>query len=161
MTTPRIETIGEKKLIGQRVKMSLANNRTGELWRGFMPRRREIRNNLTAEQISMRVYNQTPDFSNFNPLLEFDKWAAMEVSDVNTIPAGMEGFTLTGGLYAVFPYEGLNTDDAIFRYIYMKWVPASGYVLDNRPHFEILGDRYKNNDPDSEEEIWIPIKPKE
>jgi AraC family transcriptional regulator len=32
------------------------------------------------------------------------------------------------------------------------------YELDDRPHFEILGDKYKNNDPNSEEEIWIPIK---
>jgi len=24
-----------------------------------------------------------------------------------------------------------------------------------------LGDKYKNNDPNSEEEIWIPIKPKQ
>jgi hypothetical protein len=28
------------------------------------------------------------------------------------------------------------------------------------PHFEVLGDKYKNNDPSSEEEVWIPIKPK-
>jgi AraC family transcriptional regulator len=34
------------------------------------------------------------------------------------------------------------------------------YFLDDRPHFEILGDKYKNGDPDSEEEIWIPIKQK-
>lgn len=25
-------------------------------------------------------------------------------------------------------------------------------------HFEILGEKYKNNDPLSEEDIWIPIK---
>jgi predicted transcriptional regulator YdeE len=32
--------------------------------------------------------------------------------------------------------------------------------IDNRPHFEVLGDKYKNNDPSSEEEIWIPIRKK-
>jgi AraC family transcriptional regulator len=31
--------------------------------------------------------------------------------------------------------------------------------LDQRPHVEVMGEKYKNNDPDSEEEIWIPIKP--
>jgi AraC family transcriptional regulator len=31
-------------------------------------------------------------------------------------------------------------------------------LLDNKPHFEIMGDQYKNEDPDSEEELWIPIK---
>jgi AraC family transcriptional regulator len=37
-------------------------------------------------------------------------------------------------------------------------LPASGYELDDRPHFEILGERYKNNDPDSEEELWFPVR---
>ena len=37
---------------------------------------------------------------------------------------------------------------------------TSKYSIDNRPHFEIIGEKYKNNDPNSEEEIWIPIKPK-
>jgi AraC family transcriptional regulator len=32
--------------------------------------------------------------------------------------------------------------------------------LDDRPHFEVLGEKYKNNDPTSEKEIWIPILPK-
>jgi len=27
-------------------------------------------------------------------------------------------------------------------------------------HFELLGEKYKNNHPDSEEEVWIPIKEK-
>ena len=35
------------------------------------------------------------------------------------------------------------------------------YILDNRPHFEVLGGKYKNNDSNSEEEIWIPVKQKQ
>jgi AraC family transcriptional regulator len=72
----------------------------------------------------------------------------------------METYVLPGGLYAVFDYKGLNTDNSIFQYILGTWLPGSDYVLDNRPHFEVLGDKYKNNDPNSEEEIWIPIKTK-
>ncbi|MGK2861531.1 MAG: GyrI-like domain-containing protein [Chitinophagaceae bacterium] len=48
----------------------------------------------------------------------------------------------------------------MFSYIFNTWLPPSGYDLDNRPHFEILGEKYKNDDPLSEEEIWIPIKQK-
>ena len=159
--TPRIETISEKKLVGRRLKMSFANNRTGELWRGFMPRRREIKNNLTADLVSMQVYNQPLDFSNFNPHQEFEKWAAVEVSDFDGVPDNMETYVLAGGLYAVFMYKGLSTDNSIFQYIFTTWLPDSGYLLDDRPHFEILGAKYKNNDPDSEEEIWIPVRGKE
>jgi AraC family transcriptional regulator len=67
---------------------------------------------------------------------------------------------LTGGLYAVFDYKGLSTDNSIFQFIFGTWLPSSEYDLDDRPHFEVLGNKYKNNDPTSEEEIWIPIKMK-
>ena len=155
---PRIETLPEKKLIGKRMTMSLSNNKTGELWRSFMPRRREIQNSLTSELFSMQVYNRPLDLGNMNQ--EFEKWAAVEVADFDAIPDGMETFVLTGGLHAVFHHKGSSTDTGIFQYIFGTWLPGSNYVLDNRPHFEILGDKYKNADPNSEEDIWIPIKPK-
>lgn len=138
--------------------MSLSNNKTGELWRSFMPRRREIQNNLTSELISMQVYDQSLELGNLDQ--EFEKWAAIEVSDFTMVPTGMETFVLTGGLYAVFSYKGSSADTQIFRHIFGVWLPSSNYVLDSRPHFERLGEKYKNTDPNSEEEIWIPIKPK-
>ena len=156
---PRIETLNEKRLVGKRLTMSLTDNRTGELWKSFMPERRRIANNLTNDLISMQVYPSTY-FANFNPAGEFEKWAAVEVPDFDRVPEGMETFTLTGGLYAVFDYRGSGNDNRIFQYIFGTWLPGSDYALDDRPHFEILGDKYKNNDPASEEEIWIPIKSK-
>ena len=155
---PEIKTLTEKKLMGKRMKMSLASNRTGELWRSFMPRRREIGNNLTSEMFSMQVYDRPVDFGNLDQ--EFEKWAAIEVADFTMIPAGMETFVLPGGLYAVFAYKGSSADTQIFRHIFGVWLPSSNYVLDSRPHFERLGEKYKNADPNSEEEIWIPVKPK-
>ncbi len=56
---PRIEKINGKKLIGKCLTMSLAGNRTGELWGSFMPRRKEIKNNLTNDMISLQVYKLT------------------------------------------------------------------------------------------------------
>lgn len=156
---PRIEILKEKKLIGNRLIMSLANNRTGELWKDFMPRRREILNNSSNDLISMQIYNSNY-FSEFDPANEFEKWAAIEVLDYDTVPKDMETFTLTGGLYAVFDYKGLSTDSSIFHYIFGTWLPNSDYLLDDRPHFEVLGEKYKNADPNSEEEIWIPVRQK-
>ena len=157
---PRIESLTEKKLIGKRLTMSFAENRTPELWKSFMPRMKEISNKLNEDLISMQVYWQSFDFSKFNPNERFEKWAAVEVSGFNDVPNEMETFIQPGGLYAVFHYKGLSTDTTIFQYIFGTWLPLSKYALDSRPHFEILGDKYKNNDPNSEEEIWIPIKPK-
>ena len=157
--TPRIEILLEKKLIGKRLQMSLANNKTHELWRSFMPRRKEIQNGIGTVLYSVQVYDSLC-FNTFDPSNLFEKWATIEVTDFDTVPGEIETFTLASGLYAVFFYKGLNTDTQIFQYIFGTWLPNSEYVLDNRPHFEILGEKYKNNDPNSEEEIWIPIKEK-
>jgi AraC family transcriptional regulator len=158
---PRIELLKETKLIGKRMRMSFADNKTFKLWRSFMPVRKEIKNSIGSELYSLQIYEPL-FFNNFDPNREFEKWAAIEVNDFDNVPDEMETFTLTGGLYAVFIYKGaasaaVNT----FQYILGSWLPESGYTLDCRPHFEILGEKYKNEDPDSEEEIWIPIKPKE
>ncbi len=156
---PRIKTLKEKKLVGMKQRMSLTNNSTGKLWSEFAPRIHEIKNKVSNEKISMQVFDPSYYLS-FNPNNEFVKWATLEVKEVENIPNKMESFILSGGLYAVFDYKGSSSDNSIFQYIYMNWIPNSEYQLDNRPHFEVLGEKYRNNDPISEEEIWIPIKTK-
>lgn len=154
----RIETLPEKKLVGQRMLMSLSDNKTVDLWKGFMPRRNEIKNKVGDALFSMQIYDPLY-FKEFNPKREFEKWAAIEVADFENIPEGMKKVILPGGLYVVFLYRGTaSAAGPTYQYIFSEWIPNSGYQLDTRPHFEILGRKYKNNDPDSEEEIWIPIK---
>lgn len=155
---PRIITIQEKKLIGKKLTMTFAENKTGELWKSFMPRRNEIQNKISNDLISMQIFPVGFSMGPHSFHIPFVKWAAVEVNDFSYVPDGMETFILSEGLYAVFDYKGLSTDTRIFEYIFGTWFPKSGYILDNRPQFEILGEKYKNNDPDSEEEIWIPIQ---
>lgn len=123
-----------------------------------MPRRKEISSG-SEDLYSMQVY-PAGYFEHFNPALEFTKWACKETQEEHPVPEGMQSFTLPGGLYAKFRYKGLNTDTSVFEYIYTQWLPASDYTLDDRPHFEVLGSLYKNNDPESEEDIYIPVKPR-
>jgi AraC family transcriptional regulator len=156
-TQPRIETISAKKLVGMRVIMSHTDNKTHELWQSFMPRRNSIPNTIGTDLYSLRVYS--PDyFAHFTLSSQFEKWACVEVAHFHDVPEGMETLIIPEGLNAVFPYKGLPSEGAAtFRYIYSQWLPSSGYRLDDRPHFEILGSRYKNDDPNSEEDIWVPI----
>ncbi|HHB79051.1 MAG TPA: AraC family transcriptional regulator [Saprospiraceae bacterium] len=153
---PKIKKLSQKKLIGKKLAMSLGDNKTFELWKSFMPRRHEISNKKSNDMFSLQVYKEPLRLGDLRQ--EFEKWALVEVSDFKNVPNGMDSFVLESGLYAVFHYKGLNTDNQIFIYIFSDWLPNSGYELDDRPHFEILGDKYKNGDPNSEEEIWIPIK---
>jgi AraC family transcriptional regulator len=156
----RIEIIPRKLLIGRHLTMTFPNNLTFELWNSFMPFRKNIPNVVGSDLYSIQVYEEG-FFDNFDPGKTFEKWAAVEVTDFETIPEGMESLTLQGGLYAVFNYKGAaSAGAATFQYIFSTWFPNSGYILDNRPHFEILGEKYRNEDPASEEEIWIPVRPK-
>jgi AraC family transcriptional regulator len=156
---PRIVISNEKKLVGNRFTMSLTDYKVAELWKRFMPRRKEILHNLSRDLISMTVYPPT-FFTKFDSANEFEKWATIEVSDFDSIPGDMETFILKGGLYSVFDYRGSSDDRRIYEYIFGVWLPNSDYLLDDRPHVEVLGDKYKNCDPTSEEEIWIPVKTK-
>ncbi len=140
---------------------TLAQNNAPMLWKNFMPRRNEIKNKLNTDLISMQVYTQAPDMSTYNPETKFERWAAVEVDDFAAVPDKMDTYVMKGGLYAVFLHKGgPATGFKTFEYIFNTWLPGSGYTLDDREHFELLGDRYKNDDPQGEEEIWIPIKTK-
>lgn len=128
------------------------------LWSSFMPLKSNILNVVGNDRYSLQIYPESY-FSDFNPVAEFEKWAAVEVASFNGVPAGMDMLTLPGGLYAVFFYRGNPANgDEVFKTIFTQWLPQSGYVLDSRPHFEVLGELYRNGSDDSEEEIWVPVK---
>jgi AraC family transcriptional regulator len=156
----RIETISERKLVGKRMKMSLLENRTPILWKNFMVERHQIKSSVNNDLYSLQVYD-SDYFTNFNPGREFIKYAMVEVENFDLIPNQMEAFTLPGGLYVVFTYKGLPREGAkAFQYIFNEWIPNSNYIVDSRPHFELLGEKHNNNSPASEEDIWIPIRKK-
>lgn len=155
----RIEDLPRQTLLGKRLTMSLTNNRTGELWRNFMPLRHTIKNAVGTNLFSVQIFKNVFTYNNPNTL--FEKWAAVPVTDFSTIPAGMEPLLIPEGRYAVFIYRGSSAEGhKVFDYIFNTWLPTTDYEIDHRPHFELLGKNYKNNDPTSEEEIWIPVKAK-
>ena len=155
---PRIEEIAEKILVGHALQMSLANNRTFELWSGFMPKRKQIKNQIGADLYSLQIYDES-NLTLFEPTTEFTKWAAVEVSNFEKTNDDFDSLLLPSGLYAVFVHKGdMSTFHKTMESIFQEWLPNSKYKLDKRPHFELLGEKYKNDHPDSEEEVWVPVK---
>ncbi|WP_282116528.1 GyrI-like domain-containing protein [Cellulophaga baltica] len=155
----RIEALPEIKLAGKQLTMSFAHDRTPELWKSFMPFKKLISNSAAPDLYSMQRYTNTFSYQDFDPNTPFTKWAAIAVTSFDNIPDIFETYTLQGGLYAVFKHVGSamefrKTFDAIF----LAWLPTSDYLIDNREHFELLGEKYSNTALDSEEEIWIPIR---
>ncbi len=156
----KTEIIQEKKMVGMFKNMSFSENKTFDLWRSFMPRRKEITHSISEDLFSVEIYPK--DFyRSFSPTAIFEKWACIEVNENNMLPENMHSLVIPKGMYAVFLHQGPASEGPkTYQYIFNTWVPASDFSLDNRPHFAVMGEKYKNNAPDSEEEIWIPIQAK-
>jgi AraC family transcriptional regulator len=99
---PRIEILAETKLVGKKLRMSFGNDRTFELWSGFSPRQNEIKNRMGNNRFSVQIYPRTDFFEKFDPLEEFEKWAAVEVSEFTEVPGGMEALVIPKGDTAVY-----------------------------------------------------------
>jgi len=157
----RIEMLPKKTLVGKSTRMSLTNNKTRELWQSFMVNKTAIANVIGTDLYSIQVYDELHYFKNFSPQTEFTKWAAIEVDSFKNIPNGFDTIVIESGLYAVFLHKGSASEfQKTFQFIFNQWLPKSEYTLDHRPHFELLGENYVNDDSSSEEEVWLPIKKK-
>ncbi|NVO86143.1 GyrI-like domain-containing protein [Hymenobacter sp. P5252] len=156
---PRLFDAPARRLVGQRLVMSREHDRTAELWRAFMARRWEMEEPIGPNLFSVTQY-PSAYFASYSPRTEFCKWAALEVSAAAPVPPNMQVLTVPAGRYAIFDYRGSSLDPRIFQAILTEWLPASDFLLDNsRPHLEVLGPGYRNADPSSEEEIWLPVRP--
>lgn len=156
---PRIETLAPKMMAGHSNTMSFSADKTYELWNGFMPHRKEITNPANTNLYAIGVYEEG-FFNNFDTAREFELWAAAEVIDDANVPAGMKILPIPTGQYAVFTHIGpASTAPIILEYIFSNWLPNnSNYLLDTRPHLAIMTEKYQHNDPNAEEEFWIPVK---
>lgn len=157
MTDLKIKEFGVRRFAGIATMMSFANDSTADIWREFMPKRGSITNIIGTELYSIEIY-AAGFFDDFEPEREFEKWAAVEIGDIGKLPDGIKSLTVPPGLYASFTYKGKPSEAMPFyRSIYTEWLPVSEYSLDTRPHFAVMGDNYKGESDDSEEEILIPV----
>ncbi|AZQ43944.1 GyrI-like domain-containing protein [Nonlabens ponticola] len=157
----RIEKLAPRKLVGKSLEMSMVDNKTAELWKSFMPHRNKIQNTVGNDLYSIQEYPVALSLEHFDPTIAFKKYALSEVSAYGNLPEGMQPYELKGGMYAVFLHMGLPAQfPATINFIFAEWLPNADYVLDHRPHFEVLGDKYSNTNPSSQEEVWIPVKKK-
>lgn len=140
--------------------MSMHQNKTPQLWQKFMPRKHEIVGKASPNHFAVQIYDSGLDISSFTPATEFDMWAAVDVIPDAPLPDGMERLLIPAGQYAVFIHRGLPSTFATTtsRYIFNEWLPAAPYQLENRPHFQLMRPDYRPDDPEAEEEVWVPVR---
>ncbi len=157
---PKIQIIEEIKLIGMSINHSLSDNKTIGLWQKFMPRKKEISQLKNSWHYAVQQYDVKLIMQEFTFDTRFETWSAVEVNIFENIPSEMNSLIIPGGKFAVFIHKGNSQMfTKSMAYIMNKWLPKSKYQLDNREHFQIMKEKYLGeNDVNSEEEIWIPIK---
>ncbi len=158
---PRIEQIGEIKLIGTTVTHSMTNMKYDQLWNGFMPRSAEVRTNLEKPRmVQASIYDICEGNTEWTNDTEFRTMAAYEVKDFGHVPDGMEKLTVGGGKFAVFTYKGTAAGLLEFyKNIFENWLQENKLEFDVRSDFEIYDHRFVGPmNPDSEWDICIPVK---
>lgn len=157
---PEIVGLKEIKLIGMHINHSLSNNKTTELWKKFMPRKKEILSLKNSWFYAIQQYGTDVKMREFTPNTKFKIWAAVEVNSVENIPREMNSIVIPSGKYAIFMHKGdAKKFSETMNFILKIWLSESQYELDDRMHFQIMKDKYLGeNNPNSVEEIWIPIK---
>lgn len=129
----------------------MAEDKTGELFGGMMASLAGKLSGSPGLLYDVRIY-PSGYFSSFSPLTQFTKFALIE----SPLIPDLEPFDLIGGKYAVF--ECKNHQDAIqtYTYIFTKWLAESGFVLDERPHYDVSIPTGKK-DFNAPQTIFIPV----
>jgi AraC family transcriptional regulator len=85
--------------------------------------------------------------------------ACVEVSNSDLIPEGTVQALIPAGTYAVFTHAGPTENlDQTFSYAYTKGLAKENLELAGEFDIEVYDHRYKEGSPDSELDIYIPVK---
>ncbi len=154
----RFETIEPILICCYSLEMNLLDYKAVDLWNRFMPLRNSIENKIDSNLYSITKHSNDY-FNQFSPAKPFMKYAGVAVTKEVTAPNDFTCVKIEGGNYVVFNYKGSSAKaNEAFNNIFTNWFPKSEFkIATDRFHFEILGEKYKKNSDDSEEEIWIPI----
>ena len=130
------------------------------LWCKFVQRMGELKN--ASPTVLYGFCDQPKDVPEDK---EFRYMACMEVEDKNAaVPDGLTAIDVPAKRYAVFTHKGPITEIAkTYDYIYGTWLPESDYEADGSHDFEYYDERFNNGnpmDPESELDVYIPVKEK-
>jgi len=92
-----------------------------------------------------------------------DGWFSMpavEVANLDQIPAALVGKVIPPAKYARFAHKGLSREVGLtWKYIHQTWLPRTKHRLSHPYQFEVYGSNYLGpHHRDSESEIYLPIE---
>jgi AraC family transcriptional regulator len=156
LAEPVIVELDEMNVVGIQILFSLDCNLIPVLWERFATRMQEIENvsqKDVALEISYDVQGKAEEET-------FFVLVGMIVEDVTEIPEGMTYKHIPAHKYAMFTHYGpisqiYDTYDRIFNEI----LPRSAYEFDEKAcEIEWYDGRFKKDSPDSEYDIYVPVR---
>lgn len=153
---PEIVEREEIKVVGYLSLISMKHNLISNLWMRFVSRIEEIENVINPNEMLGISYDgeQMDDDYLFFHLVGY------EVSEIQIIPEGLTYVVIPPHQYAKFTHKGeIDKLMDTYNYIYGEWMATSGYEIDEDFYeIELYDQRFKMGQPDSEFDIYIPIK---
>ena len=92
------------------------------------------------------------------PEAGFTYVAAVEVSHIDDVPAGLVALTVPASRYAVFTHAGhISRLPDTVKQIWGDWLPAAPYRHVAAPDFELYDERWDPATGEGDIDVWVPI----
>ena len=128
------------------------------LWQQFSQRAREVQSRVGQAMYGI-IYGR-PESERAHPH-ELQYIAAVAVSSVTNLPAGMTSRTVPAGKFAQFTHRGpIHRIGETCREIYRVWLPQSNWQHAGIADIEVYDHRFCPDGEDSEVDYWISVVPK-
>lgn len=136
--------------VSKRFKMGETND-IPQLWGQLMGKMDQIKH-LVGDGNSYGVTTNYEEEENV-----FEYIAAFKVSEIEDVPEGMVSLEIPAQTYAVFPCT-MPTIGETYDIIYQTWLPQSEYEHAYTAEYELYPSTFNPEDPDSQFEVYIPVK---
>lgn len=158
---PEIYSLPKRFFVGMKTEFfsvdSEKNNiaeKLPPLWQEFLAHVDDIKHMVAGNMYG--IIRQTPENSD-----QLEYYAAVEVGEVATIPAGMSVLELPASTYAKFRHDGhFDSLNNSVNYIYSSWLFESGARHNYGADLEIYGEEYCPDTDDSAIYYAIPLERK-
>lgn len=160
----------EIKLVGIKERVYLKRENTiPKLWGKFFLEENKIKNKVEGSYygvaFNMEIKNNLAKDITTDAICEFDEMIGVEVSSFDHANEEMFKKIINPQKYLVFTYKGNPNDkdfvskiQKTYDYLYGSLLPATEFQVDKEFNFELYDERFKENNDNSEFDIYIPIK---
>ncbi|MCU0487316.1 MAG: GyrI-like domain-containing protein [Anaerolineales bacterium] len=147
---PKIIKLDAFQIVGLPYIGDNQNHEISQMWEVFNRRMNEIKH--------LAPFDAAYGVCFAHPTARMEYIAAMKVTEVADLPAGMVGKEVPAQEYVAFPCQGLENIGPTYHKIIQDWLPANGYRPGDGPDFEYYGVEFNPEDTGSLLYIYFPIQ---